>query len=418
MQKYQIIPRKFRPKRFSEIVGQDVIVTMLKNALLSERFGQAYLFCGCRGSGKTTLARLFAKALNCSARGKDLEPCNYCPSCREITEGYSLDIIEIDGASNRGIDDIRQINETVGYAPSKGSFKIYIIDEVHMLTKEAFNALLKTLEEPPKNVKFFFATTEPHKIPATIISRCQRFDLSRIPEKAMREKLIHISHVLEIEIEEKVLTQIIRLSDGSLRDAESFLDQLICFGKNPITYVIACEVFGLISEDFLQELDGVIQSMDLDKASILAQKLFTSGKDVNAILDMLLWHFRTHLLNKPSSIYSKQQCLHILDLLLRWHEHILKTPFKQVYLELLFINLAKSTDSIMLQNLIERLIALEKKIQKPQSPQDIPIADGMQQSTTDALVEQKEESIRPSKFDTLIRFAAVELEGIIQKQGS
>lgn len=434
MQKYQIIPRKFRPQRFSEVVGQEAIVTTLQNALQSQRLGQAYLFCGSRGCGKTTLARLFAKALNCSLRGKDRESCNRCPSCLEITEGCNLDIIEIDGASNRGIDDIRQINETVGYAPSKGLFKIYIIDEVHMLTKEAFNALLKTLEEPPKNVKFFFATTEPHKIPATIISRCQRFDLGRIPEQAMKEKLMNIATTLGIQIEEKAIMQIIRLSEGALRDAESLLDQLICFGKSPITYALSCEVFGLISQDFLVELDAVILKGDIDKAILLAQKVFDTGKDINATVDMLLWHFRTHLFMEPKPIYSKDHCLRILDLLLAWHEQMLKTPFKQVYLELLFINLARSTHSISMEQLVQRLIALEHRLQDQQPSQtslappplveeakpkrQLVAEEPKPQTKPIPSVKQVEESIHPSKFDTLIRFAAVELEGIVKKQGS
>ena len=185
---YQIIPRKYRPQAFSSIIGQEAIVITLKNAIRLKRLAHAYLFSGSKGTGKTTLARLFAKALNCKHLDQDGEPCNQCPSCLEITSGHSLDVLEIDGASNRGIDDIRQINETIGYAPASGEYKIYIIDEVHMLTKEAFNALLKTLEEPPPHVKFFFATTEPHKVLPTILSRCQRFDLNRIPEEAMQQK--------------------------------------------------------------------------------------------------------------------------------------------------------------------------------------------------------------------------------------
>jgi len=179
-EKYQVLARRYRPQRFSDVVGQQAILQTLKNAIARDLVAHAYLFSGSRGVGKTTLARLFAKALNCTSLGNDGEPCNTCPSCIDITSGQSLDVIEIDGASNRGIDDIRQINETVGFAPSHGKYKIYIIDEVHMLTKEAFNALLKTLEEPPEKAKFFFATTEPHKVLPTIISRCQRFDLGRI----------------------------------------------------------------------------------------------------------------------------------------------------------------------------------------------------------------------------------------------
>ena len=193
---YEPFHRKYRPKTFSAILGQDNIVITLKNALKFNRVAHAYLFCGSRGTGKTTLARLFAKALNCLELSPDQEPCNTCISCVQMNEGRALDVIEIDGASNRGIDDIRQINETVSYVTSSSKYKIYIIDEVHMLTKEAFNALLKTLEEPPENVKFFFATTEPHKILPTIISRCQRFDLNRIPSDQICKKLKTIASEL------------------------------------------------------------------------------------------------------------------------------------------------------------------------------------------------------------------------------
>ena len=189
MENYQVLARKYRPQKFSEVVGQDPIVTTLKNAIKNKRLAHAYLFCGSRGTGKTTLARVFAKALNCHQPLPDGEPCNQCTSCKEITSGSSLDVLEIDGASHRGIDDVRQINETVGYAASGGGYKIYIIDEVHMLTKEAFNALLKTLEEPPARVMFFFATTEPHKVLPTILSRCQRFNLNRISSEKIVEKL-------------------------------------------------------------------------------------------------------------------------------------------------------------------------------------------------------------------------------------
>jgi len=386
MQKYQIIPRKFRPKRFDEVAGQEAIVTTLKNAIAQERIGQAYLFCGARGCGKTTLARLFAKALNCVHLSQDHEPCNECTSCLEISEGRNLDIFEIDGASNRGIDDIRQINETVGYAPNKGPYKIYIIDEVHMLTKEAFNALLKTLEEPPKNVKFFFATTEPHKVPQTIISRCQRFNLGRIREKALIEKLKRISTELNVDIEEDALVQISHLCEGSLRDAESLLDQLICFGKSPITLDLTRDVFGLISNQHLFDLDEAIHTQNLEKGLELAQKLYESGKDLGAAIDSLLEHFRTYLLialGHPAQEayqkwhYTKDQCLTILDTLMQWQQHMLKTPFKHIHLEMLLLNLVRTFHRIPLDNLVQRLLDLEQR--QTQAP--IPEAPKQQEET-------------------------------------
>jgi len=223
MAKYQVIAVKYRPQSFADVIEQEGVVTTLKNAIRLERIGHAYLFCGSRGTGKTTLARLYAKALNCSNRTSESEPCNRCSSCQEIQSGRSLDVIEIDGASNRGIDDIRNINETVGYAASSGKYKIYIIDEVHMLTKEAFNALLKTLEEPPPHVLFFFATTEPHKVLPTIISRCQRFDLKRISPEKIIQKLATICTDLDIDMAEEGLRTVAIYAEGSMRDAESLL---------------------------------------------------------------------------------------------------------------------------------------------------------------------------------------------------
>jgi len=486
MQKYQIIPRKFRPKSFSQVAGHEAIVATLKNALLQKRTGQAYLFCGARGCGKTTLARLFAKALNCDNVSDLGEPCNSCLSCQEISEGRSLDIIEIDGASNRGIDDIRQINETVGYAPSKGLYKIYIIDEVHMLTKEAFNALLKTLEEPPKHVKFFFATTEPHKVPQTILSRCQCFSLSRIPQKALLEKLHRIAKELEIDIEEKALVQVSHLSEGSLRDAESLLDQLICYGKTPITLELTREIFGLVPQELLFSLDEAIHTQDFEKATELATQFFESGKDLNATLEALLEHFRLHLLiqlgqieeksyQKWAKSYTKELCLYILDTLLQWQQNRLQTPFKKVYLEMLFLTLVRSRHRIPIDVLVQRLVDLEEKLEKTPEPekkeekvvqakpketiqetpskeedkyrnnlknQEIPqnfcqerktIAERQDTSEdknseekpipskTDSSVclsikesPSKEEDVHPSQYDTLIRFAAVELEGSVE----
>src|SRR6266436_1630715 len=217
---YQVIARKYRPQRFEDVIGQEHVTQTLSHAIEQKRIAHAYLFCGPRGTGKTTIARIFAKCLNCTD-GPSVEFDDNDPRCQEITEGRSLDVLEIDGASNRGIDEIRELRETAKYAPSSSRFKIYIIDEVHMLTKEAFNALLKTLEEPPAHVKFMFATTEPEKVLPTILSRCQRFDLRRIPSALISQHLQWIATQEGVEIDDSALDAIARGADGGMRDAES-----------------------------------------------------------------------------------------------------------------------------------------------------------------------------------------------------
>ncbi len=446
MEKYQIIPRRFRPKRFSDVFGQDATVTTLKNAITQGRIGQAYLFCGSRGCGKTTLARLFAKSLNCTELKEGFEPCCTCSSCVEIAEGRSLDVIEIDGASNRGIDDIRQINETVGYAPNRGTYKIYIIDEVHMLTKEAFNALLKTLEEPPRHVKFFFATTEPHKLPPTIISRCQRFNLTRIPEKALVEKLRLICTSLDIAAEDEALLQISHLSEGSLRDAESMLDQLICAGETKLTFDGVRAIFGLLTQDLLAKLDDTIQTHNLESAVALAREFYESGKDIGAAIDSLLEHFRTYLaiqLGEPArgiykkwaSGYTKEQCLLLLDKLIQWQQSMQKTPFKQIHLEMLLLDLTRSLRKISLESLVGRLIELEARLKSGEVVEQIPEPIKVEPKVAESIkvepkiiepIQEKPKIVEPikeepktpkqhpSKYDTLIRFAAVELEGSVK----
>ena len=231
---YLVIARKYRPQTFDEIIGQEHISTTLKNAISQGRIAHAYLFSGPRGVGKTTTARILSKALKCE-KGPTPNPCNECINCKEIIEGNSVDVIEIDGASNRRIDEIRDIRENVKFAPATGRYKIYIIDEVHMLTHEAFNALLKTLEEPPRHIIFMMATTEPHKIPVTILSRTQRFNFKLVPFQKIKESLEFICKKEGIEIEESALSLIVRTAGGSLRDAQSLLDQAISYAGGNIT---------------------------------------------------------------------------------------------------------------------------------------------------------------------------------------
>ena len=294
---YKVFALKWRPKNFEEIIGQKHVVETLKNAIQKNRLAHAYLFAGPRGVGKTSTARILAKALNCK-EGPTPTPCSKCSPCNEITQGSSLDVIEIDGASNRGIDEIRVLRENVKFAPVSGRFKIYIIDEVHMLTTEAFNALLKTLEEPPEYVKFIFATTSPNKVIPTILSRCQRFDFRRI---SMLEIIAQLERVIKAEnlsVDKEVLVAIAKSSDGSLRDAESVLDQLISFSKERISLKDAISVLGLVEQDALFGIADKIIQKDALGALSLFNDIVNDGKDITVFLSNLIEHFRNLMIAK------------------------------------------------------------------------------------------------------------------------
>ncbi len=383
---YMPLSRRFRPQFFSDIIGQESVVTTLKNALRLGRTASAYLFTGTRGIGKTTLARVFAKTLNCKNLDQStFESCNNCSSCQEIALGHSLDVIEIDGASNRGIDDIRQINETVHYTSSGGGYKIYIIDEVHMLTKEAFNALLKTLEEPPEKVKFFLATTEPHKVLPTIISRCQRFDLRRIAESFIIEKLKTIAIDLGRNVEEKALLRIALFAEGSLRDAESLFEQVLCYEENIITEETIEKALGLVPNSLLFSLDQAFSEGNLSFAITLAEKLYQDGKDFGTFLDQLSEHYRNILAYKQNhtkdlksyegslQIYTQSECLIILELILQTMQSMQKSSLKKVHLEMLLLKLLQIKKSVTVEEVILRLLELEKKIAiSPLEKEEVP----------------------------------------------
>ena len=292
---YQVLARKYRPQRFSDVVGQDHVTSTLSHAVTQGRIAHAYLFCGPRGTGKTTIARIFAKCLNCTG-GPRLDYADDDPRCIEIAEGRALDVIEIDGASNRGIDEIRALRDTVKYAPASSRFKVYIIDEVHMLTKEAFNALLKTLEEPPGHVKFLFATTEPEKVLATILSRCQRFDLRRIPAALIVQHLTHIARQEQTEVEPAALQAIARGADGGMRDAESTLDQLMSFCGERIEESAVLSMFGMAGAGQVRELFTAVLDAQPAQALQLLDDLCRNGKDLGRLLADLLNHGRNLLL--------------------------------------------------------------------------------------------------------------------------
>src|SRR5213080_4558220 len=297
---YQVIARKYRPQRFSDVVGQEHVTQTLANAIKLKRTAHAYLFCGPRGTGKTTIARIFAKCLNCTD-GPKVDFDEQDARCIEIAEGRSLDVIEIDGASNRGIEEIRELRDTVKYAPAASKFKIYIIDEVHMLTKEAFNALLKTLEEPPAHVKFMFATTEPEKVLPTILSRCQRFDLRRIPAALIVKHLAQIAKQEKVKIDDAALYAIARGADGGMRDAESTLDQLISFCGEKIQESDVLSMFGLTARSQILDLSLAILAGEVETSLRQLNELAKHGKDLGRLLSDLLNHFRNLLIFQVSN---------------------------------------------------------------------------------------------------------------------
>lgn len=294
---YQVFARKYRPLTFDDVLGQDHVVQTLKNAIEHNRLAHAYLFVGPRGTGKTSTARIFAKALNCSGGPRvDFDP--HEDICEEIAEGRSLDVLEIDGASNRGIDHIRDLRDNVRFAPSRGNFRIVYIDEVHMLTKESFNALLKTLEEPPPHVKFIFATTEPHKILPTILSRCQRFDLRPIPSEIIAEHLLHIASAEGVSLSREAAFAVAKVADGGMRDAQSMLDQLVSFCGDHIEEQQVLHIFGITSRETVAHALALILNKELPSLLHLLHEQAEAGRDMGQFLSEIISAVREILVSK------------------------------------------------------------------------------------------------------------------------
>ena len=293
---YQALYRKWRPLEFEDVKGQEHIVTTLKNQIRADRIGHAYLFCGTRGTGKTTVAKIFAKAVNCE-HPVDGSPCGECPTCKAIAEGRSMNVIEIDAASNNGVDNIREIRDEVQYSPTEGRYKVYIIDEVHMLSIGAFNALLKTLEEPPAYVIFILATTEAHKIPVTILSRCQRYDFHRISIETIAGRLSQLMEAEHINVEEKAIRYVAKAADGSMRDALSLLDQCIAFylGQD-LKYENVLEVLGAVDTAVFAEMLSYILKADTYACMQLLEQIIMQGRDLGQFVSDFVWYLRNLLL--------------------------------------------------------------------------------------------------------------------------
>ena len=414
---YVSLYRKWRPQTFSDIVGQDNVVKTLKNAIKLDRIAHAYLFCGPRGTGKTSTAKILAKALNCE-EGPTVDICDECSACNKITNNNSIDVLEIDAASNRGINEIRELREKVKFSPTEGNYKVYIIDEVHMLTTEAFNALLKTLEEPPEYVIFILATTEPNKLLSTILSRCQRFDFGRLSINDIIERLSYICEQEEVEISQKALSSIARNAGGGMRDAISILDQTISYAGSEITMDDVSAVLGMVDRDILIELTKIMIENDVEAALNLVSDIIGQGKNISQFVDDLIHHLRNLLLLKECKdtnklvevgTEEKEELKSLVgDLLvgqlLRWIEilnemsyDLKQTTQQRLILEMGIIKLVKAETDKSLDTILNRLTRLEEKVANGQ------IASQPQQQTevkSKSEVKDKKQQSKPSKTET------------------
>ena len=389
---YLVLARKCRPQVFEEVLGQNHVIQTLQNAIKAERVAHAYLFSGPRGVGKTSVARILAKALNCQ-KGPTPVPCNQCTSCREITQGISLDVQEIDGASNRGIDDIRELRENIKYLPAQGRYKIYIVDEVHMLTGEAFNALLKTLEEPPKHALFIFATTELNKVPLTIYSRCQSFNFRRVSLNLIVDYLKSLAKAEKVAVEEGALRLIARQSEGSVRDALSLLDQILSFALEKITEVQVQEILGFVDRRIIFEVGWAILENQVKRLLELIGEVYEFGYDLKQFLKDLIEHFRNLLLIKMghvegslldiaqeeiSEIKGKVQEVPLdflqdgLHFLIQSEIDLRRAPQPRLALEMILLRMARFREIIPIETILEKLDRMQQQVPLSKESSTIP----------------------------------------------
>jgi DNA polymerase-3 subunit gamma/tau len=379
---YLVFARKWRPQTFEEVVDQKHIARTIQNAIRSNRIAHSFLFTGERGVGKTSVARILAKALNC-AEGPTPSPCNTCKSCEEITKGISMDVLEIDGASNNSVDDIRELREKIRYVPVSSRYKVYIIDEVHMLSTSAFNALLKTLEEPPPHAIFILATTEPHKIPDTILSRCQRFDFKRISLPGIMDNLKKIVSDEKIEISEQALFLIARASEGSMRDAQSILERIISYAGEKVEEEQVQEVLGVLDQRLLSEFSSALIERDDKKCLDVIDRIYASGYDLKQAYYSLLEQVRNLLIVKispdPSRLImlsdagfselreqsgkiSAEEIQGLFKLLLQSEEEMQRSPFPKLILEMTILRMVQLRPSLPLDEIITKLRILEGRL--------------------------------------------------------
>ena len=403
---YVALYRKFRPSGFEDVKGQDHISKTLQNQIKADRIGHAYLFCGTRGTGKTSVAKIFAKAVNCE-HPVNGSPCGECSSCKAISEGRSMNVIEIDAASNNGVDNIREIREEVAYRPTEGRFKVYIIDEVHMLSIGAFNALLKTLEEPPEYVIFILATTEAHKIPITILSRCQRYDFKRITIDTIAARLTELMEKEQIEVEEKAIRYIAKAADGSMRDALSLLDQCIAFyiGQK-LTYDHVLEVLGAVDTDVFSRLLREIIGKDIVKVLKTLEELVMQGRELSQLATDFTWYLRNLLLVKSSDnmedvldvstenlaqlkeeamMIENETLIRYIRIFSELSNQLKYATQKRVLLEVALIKLCKPAMESNVDSLLERIRAVEAQLEK-----GLPV-----QSPEVVYVERQEVEVKP-----------------------
>ncbi len=382
---YQVTARKWRPMVFDDVIGQSHVSDTLRNALSQNRLAHAFIFSGTRGCGKTSTARILARAVNCLTP-KNVEPCNECEVCREIIDGRSLDVIEIDGASNRGVDEIRNLRESVRYAPTRGKKKVYIIDEVHMLTKEAFNALLKTLEEPPPHVLFIFATTELHKVPATILSRCQRHDFRRIGLEEIVGRLKYIATKEQITIDDDSLLIIGKKGDGSMRDAQSIFDQVISFCGTTVSAQHVGEALNIVDKELFFRVSDILKEKDTKAALDLVKEVVNSGFDIREFISGVTEHFRNMLVAKTTNTtqlieeseqhrkrygsdvahFSLHDILRILSVTADAEQAVKYNSQPRFKLEVMMVQLTTMESSVKIDELLHQIDELKKKLHSEQ----------------------------------------------------